>query len=52
METKPSLTLVLENDGTYTVFMDGEEFGSYFDMTPHDMEILLNALRDEHLPNL
>jgi len=45
-----TLTLTLEDDGTYTVLIDDEDNSRYFDMLPHDVEIFLNDFRDQHLP--
>ena len=44
-----SLSIFLEDDGTYTVIVD-ETNSRYFDMLPHDIEIFLNDFRDQHQP--
>ena len=45
-----SLTLVLEDDGTFTILVD-ETSARYFDMLPHDVELFLNDFREQHQPN-
>jgi len=41
-----SLTLSLEDDGTYTLIVD-ECQSRYFDMLPHEVEIFLNDFREQ-----
>jgi hypothetical protein len=45
-----SLTLFLEDDGTYTIIINDDD-SRYFDMLPHDVEIFLNDFRDQHQPD-
>lgn len=46
-----SLSLWLEDDGTYTVIVD-ETNSRYFDMLPRDVEIFLNHFREQHQPTI
>jgi len=45
-----SLSLFLEDDGTYTIILD-ETQERYFSMLPHDVEIFLNDFREQHQLN-
>ena len=51
MANRPPLNLILEDDGTYTILVDDQNGGRYFDMQPNEIEIFLNDWRDQHLPN-
>ena len=46
----PTLSLLLQDDGAYTIIDDATGF-EYFDMLPHEVEIFLNDFREQHQPN-
>ena len=45
--TTESLSLFLEDDGTYTIIVD-ETNSTYFDMLPRDVEIFLTDFCKQH----